>query len=124
MQVVGSIMIAPLIKRFPTKSVLSMSIIVFGLITTLFLIIDAATGGKPRSMTAKNKVQYGSWNANALFPLYMISGVAYGMVELIRRVIPRDIVGGDVQKLRKMDAIGQSLTSLCLLSSNVLNRLS
>lgn len=30
------------------------------------------------------------------------------MVELIRRVIPRDIVGGDVQKLRKMDAIGRS----------------
>jgi hypothetical protein len=26
------------------------------------------------------------------------------MVELIRRVIPRDIVGGNVQKLRKMDA--------------------
>lgn len=26
------------------------------------------------------------------------------MVELIRRVIPRDIVGGDVVKLRRMDA--------------------
>ena len=72
MQVVGSIMIAPLIKRFPTKSVLSMSIIVFGLITTLFLIIDAATGGKPRTMSVGNKVKYGSWNVNALFPLYMM----------------------------------------------------
>lgn len=28
-----------------------------------------------------------------------------GMVELIRRVIPRDIVGGNVQKLRRMDAL-------------------
>jgi len=28
-----------------------------------------------------------------------ISGVAYGMIELIRRVVPRDIVGGDVQKV-------------------------
>lgn len=27
------------------------------------------------------------------------------MVELIRRVIPRDIVGGDVNKLRRMDAV-------------------
>jgi hypothetical protein len=27
------------------------------------------------------------------------------MVELIRRVIPRDIVGGDVQRLRRMDAL-------------------
>ncbi|KAK4450618.1 hypothetical protein QBC34DRAFT_402945 [Podospora aff. communis PSN243] len=40
-----------------------------------------------------------------MIPVYCISGVAYGMVELIRRVIPRDIVGGDVQKLRKMDSI-------------------
>jgi hypothetical protein len=53
----------------------------------------------------------------------MISGITYGMVELIRRIIPRDIVGGDVQsmylpsqhftyihlhlslELRKMDAL-------------------
>jgi hypothetical protein len=37
--------------------------------------------------------------------VYVISGIAYGMVELIRRVIPRDIVGGDVQRLRRMDAV-------------------
>lgn len=40
-----------------------------------------------------------------MIPVYCVSGIAYGMVELIRRVIPRDIVGGDVQKLRKMDSI-------------------
>jgi hypothetical protein len=33
------------------------------------------------------------------------SGIAYGMVELIRRVIPRDIVGGHVGKLKRMDAV-------------------
>ncbi|KAK9319143.1 hypothetical protein V1517DRAFT_66598 [Lipomyces orientalis] len=33
------------------------------------------------------------------------TGIAYGMVELIRRVIPRDIVGGNVQKLRRMDSL-------------------
>jgi hypothetical protein len=38
--------------------------------------------------------------SDRLFPVYVISGVAYGMVELIRRVIPRDIVGGDVQRVR------------------------
>ncbi|KAG8802983.1 hypothetical protein FRC17_006295 [Serendipita sp. 399] len=103
MQVVGSILIAPLIKKFPTRTVLAAAILVFGLITTLFLIIDAATGGKPR-LNNGDKIKYGSWDPNALFPLYMISGIAYGMVELIRRIIPRDIVGGDVIKLRKMDA--------------------
>ena len=48
---------------------------------------------------------YGNWNADGLIPVYCITGVAYGMVELIRRVIPRDIVGGNVQKLRRMDSI-------------------
>jgi hypothetical protein len=32
------------------------------------------------------------------------AGIFFGMVELIRRVIPRDIVGGNVHKLKKMDA--------------------
>lgn len=40
-----------------------------------------------------------------MIPIYAVCGIAYGMVELIRRIIPRDIVGGDVQKLRKMDSI-------------------
>jgi hypothetical protein len=110
MQVIGSIMIAPLMKRFPTRSVLSYAIIVFALIVSLFLIIDAGTGGKIKANNG-NKVKYGSWNPNALFPLYMISGISCasprsslplslvltlcfsdGMVELIRRVIPRECV--------------------------------
>jgi hypothetical protein len=35
----------------------------------------------------------------------MLVGVCHGMVELIRRVIPAEIVGGDVNKLKKMDAL-------------------
>jgi hypothetical protein len=35
-------------------------------------------------------------------PIWGISGIAYGMVELIRRVIPADICGGDVLRLRRM----------------------
>jgi hypothetical protein len=40
-----------------------------------------------------------------LFPIFTISGISYGMIELIRRVIPRDIVGGDAMRLKKMDAL-------------------
>jgi hypothetical protein len=39
-----------------------------------------------------------------LFLIWTVSGICYGMVELIRRVIPADIVGGHVDKLRRMDA--------------------
>lgn len=110
-QCVGSILIAPLIKRFPTKVVLSVAILVFGLLTAILLIADAATGGtvKPAGWDATHKKDdwgyYGSYNTDGIIPIYCITGIAYGMVELIRRVIPRDIVGGDVQKLRRLDAM-------------------
>jgi hypothetical protein len=95
---VGSILIAPLIKRFPTRTVLSYAVLTFGLISMTLLICDAATGGKPKILNG-GKQKYGTWNPNGLFPIYIISGVAYGMVELIRRVIPRNIVAGDVQRV-------------------------
>ncbi|PWY99501.1 hypothetical protein BCV70DRAFT_119590 [Testicularia cyperi] len=103
-QCIGSIIVAPLIKRFPTRSVLATAVFTFGLIATIPLIADAATGGVLKFKTANNKTKYGSWDPNGLFPIYVVSGISYGTVELIRRVIPRDIVGGDVQRLRKMDA--------------------
>jgi len=33
------------VKRFPTKNVLSVAILIFALCSALLLIIDAATGG-------------------------------------------------------------------------------
>ena len=104
-QSIGSILVAPLIKRYPTRSVLAIAVLTFGIISAIPLIADAATGGVLKFKTADNKTQYGSWDPNGLFPIYTISGISYGTVELIRRVIPRDIVGGDVQRLRRMDAL-------------------
>jgi len=103
-QCVGAILIAPLIKRWPTRSVLATAILFFSLMTMVLLIVDASTGGQIRFKTSDKKVHYGNWNPNAIFAIWTFSGVAYGMVELIRRVIPCDIVGGDVGKLRRMDA--------------------
>lgn len=101
-QCVGSILIAPLIKRFNTRSVLAGAILVFALMTIILLITDAATGGRIRS---EGKNHYGSYDPVAIFPVYCAAGISYGMVELIRRVIPRDIVGGHVGKLKRMDSI-------------------
>ncbi|KAK4233533.1 major facilitator superfamily domain-containing protein [Achaetomium macrosporum] len=97
-QCFGSILIGPLVKRYPTKNVLSCAILIFGVCSALLLIIDASTGGTfmPASCI---------YNTDAIIPVYCVSGIVYGMVELIRRVIPRDIVGGDVQKLKKMDSL-------------------
>lgn len=110
-QCVGSILIAPLVKRYPTRLVLSGAIFVFGILTAVLLVVDAGTGGhlQPKGWVEQKKnnryTYYGNYNTNGIIPIFCITGIAYGMVELIRRVIPRDIVGGDVQKLRRMDAM-------------------
>ncbi|KAF8651041.1 hypothetical protein AX16_004904 [Volvariella volvacea WC 439] len=107
-QSLGAILIAPLVMKWPTRIVLSTAILFFAIMATLLLIIDAATGGcikyKPDEECTHNKqsdshAYYGSWSAN------LATGVAYGMVELIRRIIPAEVVGDDVGKLRRMDAM-------------------
>jgi len=109
-QCIGSILIAPLIKRWPTRTVLSASIFLFGIFTAILLVLDALTGGhiKPRDFQEINTNDfsyYGKYATDIIIPIYCLTGITYGMVELIRRVIPRDIVGGDVEKLQKMDAL-------------------
>jgi MFS family permease len=110
-QCVGSILIAPLIKRYPTKNVLACAIFVFGLFSAILLVVDSATGGRfvPASYRGnhpKNEFSYyGRYSTDGMIPIYSVCGIAYGMVELIRRIIPRDIVGGNIQKLRKMDSL-------------------
>jgi MFS family permease len=110
-QCVGSILIAPLIKRFQTKNVLSSAILIFGVFTAVLLVVDAGSGGSfvPAAYRKKHPEDefsyYGDYNTDGMIPIYCVCGIVYGMVELIRRVIPRDIVGGNVQKLRRMDAL-------------------
>lgn len=110
-QCIGSILIAPLVRRASTKVVLSVSVFVFGIFTALLLILDASTGGTfvPAAYRKEHPRMdfhyYGRYSTDGMIPIFCVTGVVYGMVELIRRVIPRDIVGGNVQKLRRMDAL-------------------
>lgn len=70
-QCVGSILIAPLIKRYPTKNVLSSAVLIFGLMSSLLLILDAATGGKfkPRKHPRKDFSYYGDYNTDLMIPI-------------------------------------------------------
>jgi hypothetical protein len=97
-QCVGCILIAPLIKRFPTKLVIAVAIFFFGILTSILLIVDGATGGtlKPKGAKSDDFSYYGTYKTDGIIPIYCFTGIAYGMLELIRRVIPRDIVGGNV----------------------------
>jgi MFS family permease len=105
-QCIGAILVAPLVRRWPTRVVLSAAILAFAIMTTMILIVDAATGGtfKPKGAKEDDFSYYGKYNTDGMIPIFSATGIVYGMVELIRRVIPRDIVGGNVQKLRRIDA--------------------
>jgi MFS family permease len=109
-QCIGSILIGPLIKRWQTQVVLSATIFIFALSTTVFMIIDSATGGyiKPKDFQPQHKNDfsyYGNYSTDIIIPIYCASGITFGMVESIRRVIPANIAGDNVIKLRKMDAL-------------------
>ncbi|KAJ3049072.1 hypothetical protein HK097_009892 [Rhizophlyctis rosea] len=104
-QCIGSILVAPLVRKFHTRTVLASAIFFFALISSLGMIIEAATGGKTPGNSPTGKAIAGSWDPRGVIPIFVIAGVAHGMIELIRRIIPRDIVGGNVIKLKKMDSL-------------------
>ncbi|CAF1070603.1 unnamed protein product [Adineta steineri] len=109
-QCIGSMLIGPLIKCCRTQMVLSATIFIFALSTAIFMIIDVITGGsiKPKGFVAKHKNDYsyyGDYRTDIIIPIYCLSGVTFGMVESIRRVIPANIVGDNIVKLRKMNAL-------------------
>lgn len=72
-QCVGSILIAPLIKRYPTKNVLACAILIFGVMSSILLILDAATGGrfvpKGHSTDSDDFSYYGDYNTDGMIPI-------------------------------------------------------
>ena len=109
-QCVGAILISPLIKHWPTRMVLSVGVFIFAIFTAILIILDSATGGyiKPKSFNSTNKDDfsyYGHYHSNWIILIFGITGIAYGSVESIHRIIPRDIVGDHVQKLQRFDAL-------------------
>ena len=47
----------------------------------------------------------GDWDPIGILPIFVFSGIPYGAIELIRRIIPQQIVGGEELRLKKMDAL-------------------
>ncbi|KAI9178839.1 hypothetical protein H9P43_005501 [Blastocladiella emersonii ATCC 22665] len=103
-QSVGSLLVSPLIKRWPTSRVLASSILLFGLLVAIIPILEATTGGGATGFGDEKNYQAGSWDPFFVAIMFPIVGVFHGIIELIRRVIPRDIVGSDPTKLKKMDS--------------------
>ncbi|CAG8438847.1 6679_t:CDS:2 [Diversispora eburnea] len=101
MQILFSIAGAQLLIHYNTNKILAFSMFCFGALALVLIILEAATGGY---IGAADKWVPGTWAPELLFALYLPMGGCLGVVELVRRVIPRDIVGEDPIKLMKMDA--------------------
>ncbi|KAI8852755.1 hypothetical protein BC829DRAFT_373570 [Chytridium lagenaria] len=111
-QCVGSLIVAPLVRRMYAGKLLATSVLLFGGVILLVPIIEGATGGVvPRVNTGGSKIA-STWGKHFVYmdpnpcPL-LLSPLRYiwGMVELMRRVIPAEIVGDNAIKLRRMDGI-------------------
>lgn len=70
-QCVGSILIAPLIRRFSTKNVLACAMLIFGFMSSILLVLDAATGGRfmPRGHPKDDFSYYGKYQTDSLIPI-------------------------------------------------------
>lgn len=98
---------------FPIKSVLSASLFFFAIISMIIMCIEKANGGTfPTNCISKNLLPpvctgaiAGNWDPVGIIPIYVFSGIPYGSIEIVRRIIPQQIVGGSELKLKKLDSL-------------------
>lgn len=92
---------------------MSYSILIFSVISMLIMCIEHASGGTfPTECVSENGLPpkctgaiAGDWDPIGIIPIFVFSGIPYGIIEMIRRVIPQQICGNDENKLKKFDAI-------------------
>eukprot|EP01038_Epipyxis_sp_PR26KG_P007208 gene7208-9836_t len=91
-QCIGSILVGPLMRFFPLKKATG---------GTFPSKCKSHNGLPPECTGAKD----GNWNPVGILPIFIFSGIPYGIIELIRRIIPQQLVGEDEHKLKKLDSI-------------------
>ena len=112
-QCVGSIIVGPMIQLYPVKSVLTFFLGVYAFISMIIMAVEHANGGTmPTKCISTDGLPpvctgavAGDWDPLGIIPIFVFSGIPFGGIELIRRVIPQKIVGEDEFKLKKLDSL-------------------
>jgi len=112
-QCIGSIIVGPLMTIFPIKTVLSTSLLVFAVISMIIMCVEKANGGTfPTKCVTKDLLPpvctgatAGNWDPAGIIPVFVFSGIPFGAIEIVRRIIPQQIVGGNEMKLKKLDSL-------------------
>ena len=113
MRCFGSVLVGPLINRFPTRTVMGMAGVLLGSSTAVVLALDAAYGGQFKDSGYE---RIGNFNPDALIPIHAVCGIGNGMSDLVRAIIPSDMVGGNVEKLQKLDSLVRRRLELMFLN--------
>ena len=66
------------------------------------LLVVEIRGG---TFKAAGYEKMGVFNADLLIPIHAACGIGNGMIDLVRAIIPSDMVGGHVQKLQRLDSL-------------------
>jgi MFS family permease len=79
-QCIGSVLIGPLVKRWRTQVVLSVTI--FAIATAIFMIVDPANGGKikPKDFVPQHKNDfsyYDKYHTDIIILIYCLSGITF-----------------------------------------------
>ena len=112
-QSVGAILVGPLLGIFLVRSVMTYTILGYAIISMLIMCIEHATGGTAPNVCVRRVLLppkcsgaiSGNWNPLGIIPIFVFSGIPYGIIEMIRRVIPQQLVGNDEFKLKKLDSL-------------------
>jgi hypothetical protein len=95
-QCLGSLLVAPAVRDVRSSRLLAATIIAYAATISVVPLFEVSSGG-----TFTDAADWDPW---ILFVVFPMAGLFQGVVELIRRVIPSDIVGGNEVKLKKMDS--------------------
>lgn len=102
MRCFGSILVGPLVNRFPIKVVMGGACAMLALSTGSLMIADSRAGGTFKT----HGFEYiGDFDPRILLPIHATCGLGNGMIDLVRAIIPSDLVGGHVEKLQRLDSM-------------------
>ena len=122
--IMGGSFVAPLVNRWPIRSVLACCACLQALTIVILIVVETSTGGdfKPRAGTRTTEVEveaydyYGQYSIYALIPTFFFSGLFTGIVYTMLKTVPRQIAGSNPPKLRFLTAVEQTLYELAAIA--------
>ncbi|EGG23830.1 hypothetical protein DFA_05966 [Cavenderia fasciculata] len=93
----GSIMVGPFVRKFRPSRVTSCVFLLMCLTISFLLLLEAGYKGTIKSL--------GNWNKWIIIIVYLLMGASLGMVEVSRKLIPRQVLGDSSDRLNKLNGL-------------------